>query len=331
MQFINNFRGIAILMVIFAHSISSLLSLSDSSTLAVRLTDMHLNNCTVLFVVIAGYFFSVLSGSYRYLPFLKNKFMTVIMPYAFISFPAILLYILQIKTYHSWVYMDWFDGQLGSVGQYIYLMITGAHLGPLWFVPMIILFYVLSPLFILIQKREWLFTVFFVSLIPALYWGRPEYNDNTLHSFVFFLPAYVLGMLLFQRKWLYEAISRISGRLLCLYVGVASVFYMVVDINSSIDLMIKLFLTVLLLAFCKQHVRRKVKLLDLFSRLSFFLFFIHGYFTAVVRMSLRELDVHYVGFLPVVGIFIFTIVMSLSLYVVAKLILKEKTKVFLGA
>ncbi|PCJ95749.1 MAG: acyltransferase [Zetaproteobacteria bacterium] len=315
-------------MVILAHAISSV---PVENSFVVKILDFHLDNCTVLFIAIAGYFFSVLSGGYCYSSFLNNKFKAVIIPYIVISVPAILLYLLKIKTYHYWIDMDWFYSGLGPVGQYAYLMITGAHLGPLWFVPMIILFYVLSPLFIHIQNNGWLSVVFFLSLCSAIYFGRPQYNDNVLQSFTFFLPAYVFGMLLAKKTWLYESITRYSGWLLGGYVAVVSLLYATIDISSSVDLVVKLLLAVLLLAFCKQTISHKVVWLDLCARLSFFLFFIHGYFTGFSRVFMKYYDIQAHESLAVTVIFIFTVVMSLLSYIVAKLILKDKTRMLLGA
>lgn len=324
----NNFRGIVILMVILVHSVSSI---PDASSFYINMLRVHLDNSTILFVAIAGYFFTILSAGYDYFPFLKNKFKAVIVPYLFISIPAVLLYILKIKPYHGWIDLEWFHGSLNPVEQYLYLIFTGAHLGPLWFVPMIILFYVFSPLFILIQKRQGLFIAFFVSLIFGMYWGRPAFNSNALHSFVFFLPAYFLGMLLVEKKYLYESIVKNSGIFLFLYIAIASIIYMTVEVNSSIDLVIKLVLTLVLLAFCKRYINYKVIWLDLFARLSFFLFFIHGYFTGMVRLTLRQTDIQLNEYVALFCIFPFIIFMSLLTYIVAKLALKKRARVLIGA
>lgn len=324
----NNFRGIAILMVILAHSMSAIPVID---TFGIGLLNLHIDNCTILFVAIAGYLFSVLSNNFSYLPFLKNKFKSVIIPYIFISVPAILLYVLQIKNNHGWIDLEWFHSSLSPMGQYVYLMVTGAHLGPLWFVPMIVIFYVLSPLFILIQKKGGLFIAFFLSLAVGAYLGRPDFNFNALHSFAFFLPAYFLGMLLAEKKGLYESAMKHCEWFLLLYVVLASAVYLTIEINSSIDLFIKLFLTFLLLAFCRKRINHKIVWLDLFARLSFFLFFIHGYFTGIVRITFRRTGIQLDEYVALVGIFAFTVLMSLSVYAVCKLVLKERTKLVLGA
>lgn len=327
-QFMNNFRGIAILMVILAHSMSVFPTID---TFGLGLLNSHMDNCTILFIAIAGYLFSVLSNNYSYLPFLKGKFKSVIVPYIFISIPAILLYILKLKNNHAWIDLEWFHSSLSPVGQYMYLMVTGAHLGPLWFVPMIVIFYVLSPLLILIQRKGALFIAFFVSLLLAMYFGRPLFNDNALGSFVFFLPSYFFGMLLAEKKWLYEAAVKNNELLLLLYVVLVSAVYMMIEINSSIDLCIKLLLTILLLAFCKKRVNHKVIWLDLFARLSFYLFFIHGYFTGILRITFRQTGIQPDEYVALVCIFVFIVFMSLSVYGVCKLVLKDRTKFVLGA
>ncbi|MGH1378016.1 MAG: acyltransferase family protein [Alphaproteobacteria bacterium] len=330
-QFMNNYRGIAILMVMLAHSISTVKSIKPLETNIVSLVDLHMDNCTLLFVAVAGYFFSVLSSNYSYLPFLKNKFKAVVCPYFFISIPMITLYIFNFKHNHRWIDLNWFHESLDPLSQYLLLMLTGAHLGPLWFVPMIIIFYVVSPIFIFIQNNRSLLVSFIFSLGIAVYLGRPGLNENTFHSFAYFLPAFFLGMLLSEKKNWYECISKYSDLLLLSYVVLVSAIYLNIEVNSSIDLFIKLTLAFLMFAFLFKRLNYKVPWLDLFARLSFYLFFIHGYFTGLARMIFRKSTFEVEEVSAFILVFIYIVFMSLSSYVVCKLILKDKTKIILGA
>jgi len=55
MQFINNLRGLAILLIMLVHSIATI---KQVDSIWLTLLSTLLNNCSVIFVVIAGYFFS---------------------------------------------------------------------------------------------------------------------------------------------------------------------------------------------------------------------------------------------------------------------------------
>lgn len=330
-QFMNNYRGIAILMVMLAHAISVLSSMADINSVGISILGSHMDNCTIIFVTVAGYFFSVLSVDYNYHAFLKSKFKSVIVPYAFISLPMVVLYIFKLKQGHRWIDLGWFHSSLDPVSQYFFLMMTGAHLGPLWFVPMIAIFYVISPIFIAIKKNNGLVPAFFLGLALGAYLGRPAFNDNALHSFAYFLPAFFLGMLLSERKYLYESIMKYTEIIFILYVVLISALYMNIEINTSVDLFIKLLLAFIMMAMCRKRMNHKIVWLDLFARLSFYLFFIHGYFTGILRKVFRSADIQLDEYTTLVFVFAYIISMSILTYVACKLVFKEKTKILLGA
>ncbi|MCU4674823.1 acyltransferase [Catenovulum sp. 2E275] len=326
MQFVNNFRGIAILMVMMAHAVSAVPS---NDSFLVYMLDVLLENSTLLFVAVAGYLFSFLSVNFNYVQFLKNKFYAVLVPYFFISIPAIMLFIFEYKQVHRWVDLAWLQ-QLNVFEQAGYLLVTGAHLGPLWFIPMIILFYLSSPLLLMINNKWTLPIAFFVSLVAAYYTGRPEFNENALESFVYFMPAYLLGMLLVKYKKIYETFSPFSLVLGLVWLAFIVMVSLSVEMTSSIDLLLKLGLTVLMLAFCKQYFDYKNRWLDMFARLSFFLFFIHGYFSGAIRVFYRVTHLEFEGLAAVLMSFVIITLASLSVFVVLKLMFSHHTKRFIG-
>lgn len=326
MQFVNNFRGIAILMVIMAHAISAVPS---ADSFVVYTLDVILENSTLLFVAVAGYLFSFLSVNFNYLSFLKNKFFAVLVPYFFISIPAIMLFVFEYKKVHRWVDLAWLQ-TLNVFEQSAYLLATGAHLGPLWFIPMIILFYLASPILLLINKAWALPVAFFASLAAAYATGRPEFNENALEAFVYFLPAYLLGMLLVKYKKIYEVFSPYSLSIGAAYLAFIVLVSLSVELTSSIDLLLKLGLTILMLALCKQYFNYKNVWLDMFARLSFFMFFIHGYFSGAIRVLYRKTGLEFEGLFAVISSFALITLASLSVFVVLKLIFNQRTKPFIG-
>ena len=327
MQFINNFRGIAILLVMFVHAISAV-RIGDSVLIGF-LAEL-LQNSTVLFVLIAGYLFAFQADNFEYKKFLSNKFFGVVLPYLFISIPAILLYVLNLKVNHAWIDIDWLQ-QLSVIEKFAYFYITGAHLGPLWFVPMVIIFYLLSPLLVYLQRSRLLVIVFILSIVPAFIMGRPEFNDNVFISFCYFLPPYLLGMLIVKHDFIYNNISRFSLLILLSFIVSYFIFLQFIpEISSSVDLLLKLALAIIVFAFCKEYFSNKNKWLSMFARLSFFLFFIHGYFSGGIRMSYRILDIQYTGLIPSLLSFLIIVIMSIITFIIIKLIFKERSKLFVG-
>ena len=202
MQFINNYRGIAILLIVLIHAVGTVSSHGSVVLISINLL---LENATILFVVVAGYLFSLSSGNFNYFEFLKHKFFTIIVPYFFVSIPAILLYMTGLKDNHYWIDMDWFHS-LSMPSQYLYLMGSGAHLVTFWFIPMIVPLYLCSPLILYLKDKGFLTLLFCLSLLPAVWFGRPEFSENNLVWTLYFLPAYLFGMLLAQRPQLYTFI-----------------------------------------------------------------------------------------------------------------------------
>src|SRR5262245_53352265 len=84
-NYIHNFRGIAIIFVTACHL---LLNWAEGSKTH-RLLDMLWGNGTVLFVFIAGYLFQHLSKKFEYKDYLIKKLQNVILPYFIVPAPII--------------------------------------------------------------------------------------------------------------------------------------------------------------------------------------------------------------------------------------------------
>ncbi len=315
------------LMMIMGHTI---IAMPKEDALVFELIGLFFNNSTILFVIIAGFFFSVLAESYNYKDFLLNKVRTIIIPYIIMSVPAVAVYLIQLKIHHWWVDLDWFYSDLNMVEQYFYLMLTGAHLGTLWFIPTIILFYLFSPVFIYTIKNKILIYVFIFSLPIAFYFGRPPSNDNSLLAFVFFFPTYIFGMILAERPVLYEYLSKYIWVIFATYLAMLYSFNLSININSSYDLFFKMVLALILLAFLRRYANKKIVSLEMVARLSFFLYLIHGYFTWVLNRLYKVFDIPLTGFIAAIGFFVIIVFLSLATFVIIKLVLKKHSKFLIG-
>ena len=226
--------------------------------------------------------------------------------------------------------MNWFNS-LGLVYQYLYFMLSGAHLVTLWFIPMIIPLYLFSPSFLYIKSKQLLGVFFILSLIPALWFGRPEFSVNNVIWTLYFLPTYVLGMLLWHRPRIYEELVKYSGLILLSYIVVYLWLSWDAAFSTQVDLLWKMALAVILMAFTKRYLAKKNKCLNMFARLSFYLYFVHGYFISTIRIVYNQyLSVEVTGLFAASVSFALTLILSLSSFVIIKLILKEKSKIFIG-
>ncbi len=336
-QFINNMRGIAILIIVYTHAIWAMPAPGE----ATAFLDYAVGNGTLIFIFIAGYLFSKTTDRFRYVSYLENKIKNVLVPYLIVSLPASLLYVFHIKTTHQWLDMDWFYTNLNLLERYLYLAATGAQLGPLWFVPMIVVFYLVSPVFAYLRNSNLIFPLVFIALVIAYLAGRPVGNSNPFQSFLFFTPFYLLGMIAFRFNDQLMSLERHANPLA---VGYAIFFITLYFIffrppaasTDSDQLLIYLPLILILTVFCKKHLNRRVPILDMFGRLSFYIFFVHGYFAAamlvVTRRLFGEQGLHlaFAEVLVITTIFCAITFMSLATYVVLKYLLKDKSRYIIG-
>jgi len=195
---------------------------------------------------------------------------------------------------------------------------------------MIIPFYLLSPVIIYIKNKCLLEAFFIVSLVPALWFGRPYFSENNLIWSVYFLPAYLLGMVLWLRPRIYEVLVEYSSYILVGYIVVYLSSSWFSAFSSSVDLLWKMSLSVILIACCKRHLSKRNRWLNMFAHLSFYLFFVHGYFIGVIRILYKHFNTEVSGIIAASASFSITILLSLLSFVIIKLILKEKSKIFVG-
>lgn len=328
MQYINNMRGIAIILVVLIHAISTLPS-NDSLILLVM--GKLLDNCSLLFVLLAGYLFSYQMDNYSYFKFLSTKVKSLLIPYLVLSVPAISLYLTGFKTTHYWIDMAWFSS-LSNISKVIYFIFTGAHLGPLWFIPMIFSMYLLSPLVVYFANKNILWVLFIILVGAGFVVGRPEFNENILKSIAYFSPAFVLGTLIEKNKHILKFNKNFNYFLIAVSTLIYSILSAYIDISSSFDLIIKLFFCFILMNLSSIKLNKKNKVLSMFAKLSFFIFFIHGYFAGVIRtLNIKyvlDLGIFNVAYVAFIAIAILTL--SIATFVLIKLTLQEKSKIWIG-
>ena len=320
-SYLHNLRGLAIFLVVLIHSMYMIpTSIRNDFPLI-----FAFHNATYLFVVIAGYFFSMLVDRYSYYSYLRSKFKNVFLPYVFVSIPAILIYVLGVKESHLWV-----DVQSVLSESYfnavLFFYLTGAHLGPLWFIPMVCLFYLLFPLFRIVLMNGWgIYVLFIFSMISGYYLGRPELNNNTFLSFNYFLSAYVFGFIL-ERTRVHERFSRYFGMVIFTSVLLFYEFGFSSGYSYRLDLLVRVFYCFSVFSLFFHYFNSKNKIFGFLGDKSFFIFFIHGYFVGFSRMIDIDLNI-YAGSVLIFSIVIFLTMIS---YFLVKLVFRSKTKLLFG-
>lgn len=213
LRYVHNFRAIAIVVIVAGHAAVTPTWPADSPVQDFLL-DL-LDNGTVLFVFVAGFLFHHLAGRYRYRDYLTKKVTNVLVPYALIMAPAAAYTVLLADPGP----LEPAVVDLHPLLQWLWIMFHGGPTFnyPLWFIPMIALFYLAAPLFIQFLRHPRLYLVLVVAVPLSVLAHRPPELD-TFAIALYFLPAYVAGMAASQfRDRLEPALDRWWGALLTVW------------------------------------------------------------------------------------------------------------------
>lgn len=331
---INFLRGVAIFFVVASHSLY--VSVDGSVIYWDRLLGRLLGDGTTIFVLISGFLFYHLIKKFEYKDFLFNKLKNVFIPYVVVSIPAILIYVLGYKTQHYWIDMDWF-GDLSSAVQVLFLYITGGHLGPLWFVPMILTIFLLSSFSKFLIESLPALILFFVCILISCTLPRPPDNSNIIFSFLHFYPIYIVGGVLCKSKsyWLVK-ISTFYG-LVCLFfmfIGLLLLYQYGVLFPSFIDKVVLFLLFYALFSKYEACLKNSMSgsFLNLLAVFSFPIFFIHGYLIYMTTWLWADsvFDSVFSYLVAVCSVVMFSLIMSLVLAYCTGIIFKDKSRYIVG-
>lgn len=285
LQYMHYFRAIAILFVVLGHVNSSLVWNEES--ISGRVIQVLLNNATVLFVFIAGFLFQYLSNRYSYKEYLKKKLLYVIIPYTICTIPAIIMRIYTKPPQH--IVGKWSNfAEFSDVVQSCIYYLLGAALRPHWFIPMIFIFYIISPILIKGDRNDWLYKLLPIFMITSLIIPRGSLLDIHI-MFIHFFSVYVFGMFVSKnihllseglKKWWYIPFAIFISTSLYL------VFY---DTFYAQSMFIqKLSIILLLIPFLQKSENKIPKKFGYLADISFGLFFLHDYFDVAYKFAKQK-------------------------------------------
>jgi len=333
------FRGLAILLIVAGHTLGPW----SIDTMPEMIVGNLILGATALFVFISGFFFHYkFYARFRYEQFIGKKATNVLLPYCFLT-------LLALAVKGLWFGEVRFEGLMWSEiltlsVQYLW---TGQIFSAYWYVPFIMLMFVLSPVFICyirLTTRVQLILLF--AFVAFSMWAhRPLGNLSPWHSVVYYLSIYLLGIVYSQyNKKIRNFIAKKSvslGLLTLLIVLTQIVLYgdyrnfhkPTIGLFNGFDIMIlqKIALIFFVLSVLEKLGRFDVYILKYLANLSFAIYFIHPWVIFFIDYY-HVLDV--IEFLPGAIIFVikFLCVMALSILIarVVKLALKDRSRYFIG-
>ncbi|MFM9840175.1 MAG: acyltransferase family protein [Cyclobacteriaceae bacterium] len=347
LSYIHNFRGFAILLIVGVHCRTSLLWPEDSIFL--HLLTYGLDSSTILFVFISGFLFQYLNAEkFNYSDYLSKKIKYVIIPYVLISIPALLDKLL-IETDAHW--MSSFYKGLYPPFQVVYMLATGKHSGPFYFIPMISIIFLISPILYRIQKTNYFSVITAVVVGIGLFTYAYGYYATLLESLIYFLPVYLFGMWASKnREWILGVSNYILLGMVGLYL---TIFYLEMSHAVKVEhlhffestphyltsqfnwgkLKELILAIVLLIFFYRLSLRGKnLNYLAWLGSFSFGIYFVHIYFINVIELTLNYF--HISRMQNGIGYFAFTAaiigISALTVYIIKK-VFSEKSRILIGS
>ena len=190
------FRGVAILFIVAGHSFGAW----PVDTFSEKVLANIVYSGTALFVFISGFFFHhIFYKDFNMKIFMSKKTKNVLIPYLILSTLGFLYFALSSKSFPfverliSTDISSWMDYLL----LYVSYLWTGRIMYAYWYIPFIMVMFLLSPLFISyirlsLAARLTLMVV--LLLFSAFFVHRPILNMSPIHSVIYYIPIYLLGI-----------------------------------------------------------------------------------------------------------------------------------------
>jgi peptidoglycan/LPS O-acetylase OafA/YrhL len=285
-KYIHNFRGVAIIFVVACHL---LLDWAPDSGMHFFL-DLLFGNGTVLFVFIAGYLFQYLTKQLNYADYLTKKLTNVIIPYLIISTPIILyrLYTNDVPGYITTLNPDF---QSWSVlRRLFYFLLHGAHMQPLWFIPMITLFYLSAPVLYYIDKHPKLYLLLIPFAVLSVFVEREPFSDIP-KMFVHFISVYLFGMFMSRYKEAYLKWAQKYVLLLSSLLAITLVcnYFFYDKYNNPINYIQKMLFCCFFIYWLWKFDRKVPAFLSKLAEISFGIFFLHYYLILIIKAVFEKL------------------------------------------
>lgn len=337
------FRAIAIIFIVAGHSYL----LWNIDTIPEKVIANLITGGSSLFVFISGFFFH-----YRFYPkfnfglFMRKKISNVFLPYLILSTLSFICLDLLLNGYNP-EYFGHIDGPIDCVIKYLKFIWSGRELIAYWYIPFIMIMFFLSPIFIkFIKLSKYIqLVIFSLLLIISMLVHRPTFCLNPIHSVIYFLPLYLLGIIfsINRDKIMNSIVSN------TIFLGVITILLSLLQVVTTyrynnyfkdsiftfagFDVIIlqKIVMIFFFLSLLSKFETKNFFVLKYIASISFSIFFIHSWVLWFFRyFSLLD----YISFLPgpliVVTSTIANIFICIIIANIFKLILGKSSRFIIG-
>ena len=348
---INYFRGISIILIVFGHC----LGLADFSYDSILGNTIHnlTQGGTSFFVFISGFLFHhIFYPKFQFKRFLIKKTKYILFPYLILSTLPIVYLLLRfcisgisssssIKIrYNSMLSFPIFRHYLTGVDK--------SFIG-YWYIPFIIIIFLLSPLFVrfikLNFKTQILITILLLICSIFMHRGIDLEALSVFQNVLYFTPIYLFGIISSETKdVIYSKLKGKEFYLLSLaftlaifqaYMGKLGNYHKLPFIYGGMDLMIlqKISLCLFFMVYLKRFENYKLRFFEVIATNSFGIFFIHGIVIFIIRLIKEKLDFSFAPNSFIIYFLVASIIFFLSLIVtlIVKRIFPKHSRYLIGS
>ena len=328
LSYIHDFRGIAILLIVSSHIL-----MEDMDNTFYRIMSAIFLNSTIFFVFVSGFLFQHLAFKYDVKTYWKRKIKGIVIPYILISIPAILLRIKDTPAYiieNHPEYASW-----GIFHKVAYMYLTGSHLLPFWFIPMIILFFAISPLLVYLDKTKWIYWLLPVFMIISAFYSRDDITqiNDTFRMFAHFFSVYLLGMFYSRYK---DEIASLMDKIWPMAYLIGGVLLVITCFEIPYVTEVIFFQKIVLCFVCvhllKRYEGKMPQFLDFLAKISFGIYFVHYYIVIILRKVFLMFFTYEKPTNPIMWFlnYILVVILTIIIIQIIRYITKDKSKYLIG-
>lgn len=196
--YLHSFRGLAILKIVLGHAVAaafiSAYDAFDDTAPIIIMSEIFYHDSTIYFAIISGVLFTKVLKPKGYYTFYSSKVKNILLPYIFVT---LALTLIKIKfNYHS----GFQEGISYYASKVFENLIFGKANFALWYIPVLIFLYLITPVLEFFQTKNQLTKLLFsLIIIMPLYVSRVQVLTEyvlKIETMLYFTGAYAFGMYL---------------------------------------------------------------------------------------------------------------------------------------
>jgi peptidoglycan/LPS O-acetylase OafA/YrhL len=283
---------------------------------------------THMFIFIAGFIFQHLAHRFDWKKYFINRFRYVLVPYLAISIPFIAFRVFVKKDIVA-------DVDNSILEKVIYILATGSHQIPYWFIPMIMLFYLAAPLFVYLDKDKRIYYLLPVFMALSMFLTRGQISNNQIGLlFVHFFSVYLFGMFCSRNKeMLFIVVGKCIVPLVIALIGLIFYEYLHADVfNEQLQFIQKMILSVSMLYLLHRYDKYIPSHVGILADISFGIYLLHCFAMNIVAWVLKHtIDrvLHY-SFSNLLVILLMTLTICVIIIFIIKSLTRSYSKYLIG-